>query len=267
MPNEMQGAMPNGEKPNGEKPDMPDNMADGEKPDNMPGGMARNYKDCLVINGGYLELYAEDDCLDSNGNLLINGGTIKATNSRGTFAGAFAVIDPDGETTISENATLIFAAGSGDENSLQLDQNAIVVYCEQKQGADEVIKVADEIGNVLYEYSPNGSFGAVLISSPDLALGKTYTVSVGAEEYAVEILTKTTTVGTKTDAGRDFGGGFAGEPGGGFGGNKPDRHNFDGHNADRQNNQDVNSVNNTNKAATNNGVSKDRHNRVDTASK
>lgn len=162
-----------------------------------------NLKDCLVINGGYLELYAEDDCLDSNGNLIINGGTIKASNPNGSFSGAFAVIDPDGQTTISEKATLIFAAGSGDEKSLKLSQNTIIVYCENSHDGEK-ITVSDKDGNVIYDYTPIGRFSAILISSEELTLGEAYTVEIGEEKYEAVLSEKSTVIGTKKGGNKGF---------------------------------------------------------------
>lgn len=181
---------------------MPENdefkVQNGERPQHeqggqMPGG--RNLKDCLVINGGYLELYAEDDCLDSNGNLIINGGTIKATNPIGSFSGAFAVIDPDGQTIISEKANLVFAAGSGNERNLNLSQNTIIVYCENQHVANDKISISDSNGNVIYDYTPIGSFKTILFSSEDFKTGKTYVISVGDEKYETEITEQITTIG------------------------------------------------------------------------
>lgn len=160
-------------------------------------------KNCLVINGGYLELYAEDDCLDSNGNLVINGGTIKASNPNGSFSGAFAVIDPDGKTTISENATLIFAASSGDERSLNLSQGTIIVYLGETHAAGDKITVSSG-DDVIYEYSPSGKFGAVLISSKALKVGESYKVTVGSESYDAVISSDATVLGERT-AFRNFG--------------------------------------------------------------
>lgn len=169
------------------------------KPDdaNRPDGGGRALKDCLIINGGYLELYAEDDCLDSNGNLIINGGTIKASNPTGTFSGPFAVIDPDGSTTISENAELIFAAGGGDVKDLKLSQNTIVVYCEASHNANELISVTDSDGNIVLEYAPQGSFSAVLISSGRLVAGQSYTVTIGEEAHEATLTEQSVTVGTR----------------------------------------------------------------------
>lgn len=211
MPPEMPGGgisppeMPEngGGRPGFDRTDEAQNFERPADGGNMPGGgRGDNMKDCLVINGGNIEICAEDDCLDSNGNMIINGGTIKATNPGGTFYGAFAVIDPDGGVTIGEDAALIFAAGSGDARSLGLLQNTIIVNCEDNHGANEKITVSDDSGNAIFEYIPQGDFKSVLISSKELVTGKSYTVTVGDETYEVKISEQITTVGTERTFGR-----------------------------------------------------------------
>lgn len=170
------------------------------------GGMRGDMKDCLIINGGAFELCAGDDCLDANGNLIINSGIIKATNSKGSFSGTTAVIDPDGQTKISENANLILACGMGNERNLSLSQNTITVYCENEHKANDEISVLDANGNVIYEYNPNGNFSAVLVSSKTLRTGEKYTVKIGSESFDAELLQPNTIIGTAQNkpSNRDF---------------------------------------------------------------
>lgn len=181
-----------------QRPQMDGNM--GMSGGNM-GGMGRNMKNCLIINGGYLELCGGDDCIDANGNMIINGGTIKATNPTGSFTGNFGVLDADGQTTIGENANIILASGSGNERSLKLTQNTIIVYCENQHTVKEQIIVSDDDGNVVYEYSPEGNFKAVLIASNNIKTGEKYTVTIGDEIFETEITQQNTTIGTQTNGG------------------------------------------------------------------
>lgn len=181
-----------------------ENNSDAMPGGNM-GGMGRNMKDCLVINGGYIELYAEDDCLDSNGSLAINGGTVKAIKPDGSIYGAFAIVDPDGQTTISENATLIFAAGNGNERSLGLKQNVIIVNCENNHEAGDEITVLESSGNVVFEYAPNGSYKTVLIASNIIKTGEKYSITIGNENFETEITQQSTTIGTQNTGGTGFG--------------------------------------------------------------
>jgi len=212
----MNGEMPpmfeNGKFPmNGERPAEPSGqMPDGNIPPKpqtggnmgMPGGaMGRNMKNCLIINGGYLELCGNDDCIDANGNIVINAGTIKATNPTGSFSGNFGVIDSDGQLAISENADIILASGSGSEKNLRLTQNTIIVYCENQHSAKEQIIVSDDDGNVIYEYEPEGDFKAVLIASNNIKTENKYTIKIGDETFEAEIKGQITVIGTQSSTG------------------------------------------------------------------
>ena len=167
------------------------------------GGMGRNMKECLIINGGYLELCGNDDCIDANGNLTINGGTVKATNSTGAFTGNFGVLDADGQISISENANIILAAGSG--RNINTPQNSIIVYCENSHAAGDKITVSDSSGNVVFEYEPEGSYKTILIASREIKTGETYKIAIESEIFETEITQQSTVVGTQQVSGMGFG--------------------------------------------------------------
>ena len=182
----------------------PERMGEGAVSEGFVGGNKGNMKTCLIINGGNLELSAVNDCLDANGNLEINGGTIKATDSNGTFSGAFAIVDPDGTATISENANFVFAAGSGRGATLGLTQNTVTVYCENTHSSGDKITVSDSKGNTVFEYTPNGSYKAVLIASKNIKTGEKYSFSIGNETYETEITEQSTVIGTQSIDGMGF---------------------------------------------------------------
>lgn len=219
------GGMPNGSE-NGDMPARPpeenaDMNTDNMPPDGDPGmrgeggfgkrdfngkmpdgsGEGRTYKDCLVINGGNIEVYAEDDCLDSNGNLILNGGIIKASLKTGSFAGPFAVLDPDGTITVNEGATLIAACPSGSEGNITASQNTLTVYCTENHISGDKITLKDSNGETVYEYSPKGNYKAVLIISPKLELNGKYTLSAGDETCDVTLTEQNTVVGTADNGG------------------------------------------------------------------
>ena len=194
-------AIPEGQMPDGNMPQRPQMDGNMGMPGGAMGGMGRNMKNCLIINGGYLELCGSDDCIDANGNIVINAGTIKATNPTGTFSGNFGVVDSDGQTTISENADIILASGSGSERNLKLTQNTIIVYCENQHTAKEQIIVSDDDGNVIYEYAPEGNFKAVLIASNNIKTGEKYTIKIGDETFEAEITGQSTVIGTQSSTG------------------------------------------------------------------
>jgi len=162
-------------------------------------------KECLVINGGYFEVSGGDDCIDANGNIVINGGVIKAANPTGSFTGNFGVIDADGQLTVGENAEIILASASGNERGLNLTQNAIIVYCESNHEVGEKITVSDADGNVVYDYAPTGGFKAVLIASKNIKTGEKYSITIGDEAFEAEITQQSTIIGTQPVGGMGFG--------------------------------------------------------------
>lgn len=191
----------------GEIPARPENngMSSPSDFENRPqgGGMTgANQKDCLIINGGEIAVIAGDDCLDSNGNIVINGGLIKATKVNGSFVGTESVIDPDGQTTISENATIIAAVGNGNsQGGLTFTQNMITLYSETTHNAGEEIVLTDKNSSTIVQYTPNGGFKAVIIISPNIETDSSYTLTVGSEIHDLTVTEQKTVIGTPSNQG------------------------------------------------------------------
>lgn len=172
-------------------------------------------KDVIIINGGNIELTGRDDAIDANGNLVINGGTIKLANPAGTVTGPFAALDADGSITIADGATLIAAVSGAQANSLGITQNSIIGYAESELAAGTTVSLKDDNGNTIISYAPQEKFSAVYITSPSIEIGKNYTLEIGDTRYDITADVQNSTVGTPTNNNGNFGGkGF----GGGFGG-------------------------------------------------
>ena len=204
MPQGNRGNRKNQNEENTTDAAIPDNqqMQQGGNHGGMMGGMGRNMKDCLVITGGTITVSAGDDCLDSNGNLIVNGGTIKAVKTNGTVTGIESVFDPDGQLAISEGVTIV-AAATRSENNINISQNSITVYGEQTNSAGDAIVLTNSAGNTLIYYSPADSYSMVYITSPLLETGNSYTVKMGANSYNAEITEQKTIIGTQpTNTGR-----------------------------------------------------------------
>ncbi len=187
---------------------------DGQQPP-QDGFSGQNNKDVIIINGGNIEITGRDDAIDVNGNLVINGGTIKLANPVGTVTGPFAALDADGNITIADGATLIAAVSGAQANSLGITQNSIIGYAESELAAGTTVSLKDDNGNTIISYAPQEKFSAVYITSPSIEIGKNYTLEIGYTRYDITADSQSSTVGTPTNNNGDFGGkGF----GGGFGG-------------------------------------------------
>lgn len=182
------------------------NMQPRENMNFKQGGMGgKNLKDVLIINGGDIEIKAGDDCLDANGNMVLNGGTIKASEPSGAITGATGVFDPDGTITINKNVTLIAAAGSGSAPTLDLSQNTVTLYMENTHNAGDTITLKNSAGMALAEYSPAGNYRVVWIALPDLEVGESYTVTAGNETHTFTA-EESTVIGTAQNSFGAFGG-------------------------------------------------------------
>lgn len=187
---------------------------DGQQPP-QDGFSGQNNKDVIIINGGNIEVTGRDDAIDVNGNLVINGGTIKLANPVGTVTGPFAALDADGNITIADGATLIAAVSGAQANSLGITQNSIIGYAESELAAGTTVSLKDDNGDTIIIYAPQEKFSAVYITSPSIEIGKNYTLEIGDTKYDITADGQISTVGTPTNNNGNFGGkGF----GGGFGG-------------------------------------------------
>lgn len=130
----------------------------------------------IVITGGYTVVDASGDGLDANGSIKITGGT---TIVNGPENGGNGALDYDGSCDISGG--ILIAAGSVDmaqSPSLTSSQNSVNVALES-QSANTIIHIEDEKGNEVITFAPSKQYQSVIVSSPELKTGSTYTVSYG----------------------------------------------------------------------------------------
>ena len=161
------------------------NASDGSGSDKAPGQATEGAE--IHISGGVLTVKAGGDGIDSNGDLIISGGTVVVD---GPSDGGNAPIDYDGKGVIS-GGTVFVSGDSGMFQSLNdsgSTQNSIVYYLSETQAAGTKVAVADSKGNVIYENnSTTQAFNTVLFSTADLKSGENYTVTVGEQSETVSI--------------------------------------------------------------------------------
>ena len=222
-------------------------------------------KEDLTINAGTITLQTTDDALNAGGDIVINGGAVYACSSKND------AIDSNGSNGITINGGVIVAIGLNtpecafdcDQNPLTINggtliglgtgnytspsskskQSVLVLGSSSAGSANTSFAVVDESENPVFVYTLPASTGEVLIlSSPDIKAGTSYTVKTGVTVKAgsgtrfhnlyttlpeisggTSALTGITTssssmVYTDSNAGNGFGGpGGQGGPGG-FGG-------------------------------------------------
>lgn len=145
----------------------------------------------VSINGGCLHicsgLGAEGDGIDSNGYLVINGGTVISAASQGADAG----LDSDrgsfvnGGTVVSLGASMDWATADS-----AATQAVVNLRFSQSQNGSDAIIITDNTGKVVFAYDPDKdevlsteprAYSGAVLSAPGLKVGSSYRIYVGGE--------------------------------------------------------------------------------------
>ena len=147
----------------------------------MGGGMSSG-NGSIVISGGNLYVKASGDGIDANGTITISGGYTIVT---GPTQGDTATLDYDKSATIT-GGTFIGTGAFGMAQTFSDSKQGVVAVSVGNQSAETNITLKDKSGNTIIEYAPELSFAVVILSSPDIVSGETYTITVGSESGKFE---------------------------------------------------------------------------------
>lgn len=145
-----------------------------------PGAMGDSFATStggLSINGGTILVEAVGDGIDVNGAITMTGGLVIVNGPTEQMNGA---LDYDGGFSLT-GGTLVAAGSSGMLQSPDTSstQNSVAIAFTQTQAAGTLVTLQDSSGQVVLSFAPSKSFGALVLSSPDLVSGETYTVLLG----------------------------------------------------------------------------------------
>lgn len=159
----------------------------------------------IAISGGKIYVNAYGDGIDSNGNIMVTGGV---TIVEGPVSNGDGALDYDGTATITGGTFVAIGSNGMAMNFASAEQGSILISCNLQSVGSE-IKLTDSDGNVLFSMTATKTYSSVLVSTPNLAKGKTYTLSCGF--YSGNITLSSLIYGS----GSGMGGGGGGRPGGG----------------------------------------------------
>ena len=140
-----------------------------------------------TINGGTLHIVAglgdEGDGIDSNGFLVINGGTVISMDNPRSDSGLDYVMVSyiNGGTVVALGSTLDWAESDSGQVTMNLQ-------FASSQDAGDAIVVCNESGEVVFAYDPSEdetasgktrSYLGAVLSCPNFEVGQTYSVYVG----------------------------------------------------------------------------------------
>lgn len=212
------------------------NAADGNSTSGnggMPNGNASS--DVYIsISGGYITVNASGDGIDSNGNITVSSGVLLVSGPTSDGNGA---LDCNRTAEIS-GGTVVLCGSSGmaETFSESSSQAALMYTLESAAKAGNSVALSNSDGKVIASFIPSKQYTNVVISSPELKKGSSYTLSVGGtvsecdkngytnsgkvsgaeSTNSVEISSVSTIYGTTGNKG-GMKGGPQGQQGGGFG--------------------------------------------------
>jgi hypothetical protein len=154
---------------------------------NATQGSAVEYNDNsnIFINSGYIYVNtSQGDGMDSNGNITVTGGTVIV---HGPASDPEVGMDYNGECKISGGTFIISGINS---NMTQAPSNSSAQYCvlvrfSSSQAAGSIVHIQDNNGNDIMTFAPVRAYQSIILSSPDLANGNTYSIYSGGNSTGI----------------------------------------------------------------------------------
>ena len=136
-----------------------------------------------TVNGGTLKIKVdgatgEGDGIDSNGWLVINGGTVIAEACSFSMDSGI-----DSDMGIHINGGTVITTGNMLDRISESKQNYVVFSFAGTQKASETYTLKNEAGKVVFTYTPENDFSNLIFSSKELVAG-TYTLWQGEVQLA-----------------------------------------------------------------------------------
>lgn len=154
------------------------NAADGSSSSSGGAPGANASSDVYInISGGYITVNASGDGVDSNGNIDISGGVILVS---GPVSDGDSALDCDGTATVT-GGTAIFcgSAGMAETFSDSSSQPSLMYTLDSAAAAGTSVALVNSEGKVIASFVPSKQYINIVISSPHLTVGSSYTLSVG----------------------------------------------------------------------------------------
>ncbi len=162
-------------------PEMPEGGGRGGRGGMGGGFSSASSGDSIAISGGTLTIQASGDGLDANGTIEITGGTTVVT---GPTSGDTAVLDYDTSAAIA-GGTFLGTGAAGMAQTFRSVEQGVVTERVSGEAGEEIV-LADASGTALLTLSPALDFQFIVLSSPDLVSGETYTLTVGGTSTEVQ---------------------------------------------------------------------------------
>lgn len=151
-------------------------MMGGGRPGELGGSISSSGETpTLTFNGGYVIVNASGDGIDSNGHIVMTGGTVIVYGP--TNGGNGAIDFGDGSYNMTVSGGILLAVGaSGMAETAQGDGQGVIAFSLGTASANTILSIADESGNEIFTFASPKTYQTVVFSSPQITKGNTYKV-------------------------------------------------------------------------------------------
>lgn len=184
----------------------------------------------INITGGYILVNAAGDGVDSNGSVSMSGGVLLVSGPTNSGNGAF---DYNSSAVITGGTAILCGSSGMAQGFSQSSSQASFMYTlDSAANAGDSIAVTDSSGKVIASFMPSKQYNSIVVSSPELTVGSSYTVTIGGTVtgcdengyaasgkvaggnscFAVEITSVSTSYGSSGGMGGNMGGGMGAKP-------------------------------------------------------
>ena len=154
----------------------------------------------LIFNGGYVYVNANGDGVDSNGNILMTGGTLVVDGPTSNWNGPIDAGTENGGTIIITGGTAFAGGASGMAESFNSKSEQVsfiaLLSTSYKKGSE--IRILDPEGRELFAHTAASGGNSIVFSCAELESGQTYVLEIDGEPYDVPL----TGISTRVNARR-----------------------------------------------------------------
>ena len=176
-----------------EMPEPPQGMEFGTRPDSSATGTAGSGTGSgsssegtwIHVSGGSITIVNDSardaDGFDSNGDIIISGGDIRISLVNSGSNSALDYGSESGGVMEISGGTVVACGSYSMAEGFDSTSTQCAVLYNVKRGvaAGKVVSLEDSEGNVIISYEVPCSFSSVILSSPEMKQGETYTVVIG----------------------------------------------------------------------------------------
>lgn len=137
----------------------------------------------IKISGGKTIINASGDGIDANGGVCISGGETYVSGPSDNGNGA---LDYDGTGEIT-GGIFIATGSSGMAMNFGSTSTQCSILYTSSTNQNGLVSISDNKGTLLASFEPGKQYNSVVISTPEIKTGETYTLTLGSETQSIKM--------------------------------------------------------------------------------